>query len=113
MATDRSTRALPPDKPPLHGARRAWRHRRSLSLTPTEAKHLRETLHKLALAYGGAAKLAGKLGVASRTLTHPSPGLAVAGWRVTRMPVEMALTGKLDIACLCLLCGATPGGGAS
>jgi len=110
MASERSTRPRPPDKPHTPpGAKR----RRSLSLTHPEAKHLREPLHKLAPAYGGAAKLAGKLGVASRTLTHPSPGLAVALWRVTGMSVEMALRGKLDIAGRCPLCGTTPGGGAS
>jgi hypothetical protein len=71
----------------------------SLSLTADEARHLRASIRNIARTkYGTLRKLAAALGVVPRVLTHrrpPDPGLAVALWRVTGVPVEELLTGKL------------------
>jgi hypothetical protein len=80
------------------------RHRRgvpaaSLSLTQDEARHLRASIRNVARQhYGTLSKLAAALGVKPNTLTdrrHPCPGLAIAVARVTGIPVEALLSGKL------------------
>jgi hypothetical protein len=71
----------------------------SLSLTPDEARCLRASVRGIARTrYGTLAKLAGALGVVPGILTRkriPSPGLAVAVWRLTGIPVETLLSAKL------------------
>ena len=71
----------------------------SLSLTAEEARHLRAATRNIARArYGTLRKLADALGIVPSILTrkrHPSPALAVALWRLTGVPVEELLRGKL------------------
>jgi hypothetical protein len=80
------------------------RHRRgipaaSLSLTAEEARHLRASIRNVARArYGTLAALARALGVHPGVLTRQrrqTPALAVALWRLTAVPVEVLLSGKL------------------
>ena len=70
-----------------------------LSLTREEARHLRASARNIARThYGTLAALARALGVVPVVLTrrkHPGAGLAVALWRLTGIPVEAMLTGKL------------------
>jgi hypothetical protein len=70
----------------------------ALSLTEDEVRHLRAATRNIARSYGGLAGLARALGVHPGILTRkrrPSPGLAVALARLTRIPVETLLSGKL------------------
>ena len=71
----------------------------SLSLTVEEARHLRAATRNIARQhFGTLRKLAAALGIDPNVLTrkkHPSPGLAVAIWRLTGTPVEELLRGKL------------------
>ena len=71
----------------------------SLSLTAEEARHLRASIRNVArVHFGPLAALARALGVPPGTLTrkrHPSAALAVALWRLTGIPVEVLLSGKL------------------
>jgi hypothetical protein len=69
----------------------------SLSLTPDEARHLRASIRNLARArYGSLVKLGAALGINEATFRRKgSPALAVAIWRVTGVPVEELLRGKL------------------
>jgi len=73
----------------------------SLSLTREEAQHLRASIRNLArVRYGTLRKLGAALGVHPNVLTrsrHQSAALAVAVWRLTGIPVEVLLTGKLAV----------------
>jgi hypothetical protein len=64
----------------------------ALSLTDEEVRALRSATRGIVRArYGTLAKLAAALGMAPGVLTRkkrPSPGLAVALWRLTGIPVE-------------------------
>lgn len=70
----------------------------ALSLTPDEVRHLRASIRNIARSFGSIAGLARSLGVEPAILTRkkrPSPALAVALWRLTGIPVETLLSGKL------------------
>ncbi len=84
--------------PPARGRRRAAP---ALSLTPEEVRHLRASARNIARTFGSIAALARALGVAPGVLTRkgrPGAGLAVALGRLTRIPVETLLSGKLAVA---------------
>ena len=72
------------------------------SLTADEARHLRAATRNIArVRYGTSSKLADALGVDPSILTRkraPTPGLAVALWRLTGTPVEELLSAKLAAA---------------
>ncbi len=72
-----------------------------LSLSSEEAKHLRAAIRGLAKTrYANLVALALALGVTPRMLYRrgrPHPGLAVAVWRLTAIPLDVLLTGKLTI----------------
>lgn len=73
-----------------------------LSLSPDEAKHLRAAIRGLARTrYASLAALARALGVhanvLSRSARRPHPGLAVAVWRLTGIPLDVLLTCKLAV----------------
>ena len=74
---------------------------RALSLTPDEVRHLRASIRNVArVRYGTLRALADALGVHPVSLTRrkrPSAALAVAVWRLTGIPVEALLTGKLAV----------------
>ena len=74
---------------------------RALSLTDDEARHLRASIRNVArVRYGTLSALARALEVAPAILTRrrrPSAALAVALWRLTGIPVEALLTGKLAV----------------
>ena len=79
-------------------ARRKGRPSPALSLTPDEARHLRAACRNVARTFGSLRTLGAALGVEPAILTrkkHPSPGLAVALWRLTGTPLDVLLTGKL------------------
>ena len=71
----------------------------SLSLTSDEARHVRASIRNIARTrFGTFAAMARALGVVPDILTHrrpPSPGLVIALWRLTGVPVEELLTGSL------------------
>jgi hypothetical protein len=91
----------------LPAGRRRGRPSPALSLTDEESRHLRAAIRGLAKTrYASLAALARELRVDPRVLTlrsRPSPGLAVAVWRLTKIPMEDLLCGKL---------AAMPSGGA-
>ena len=71
----------------------------SLSLSVEEARHLRAACRNVARTFGSFRKLGRALGIDPSILTHkrhPSPGLAVALWRLTGTPIDVLLTGKLS-----------------
>jgi hypothetical protein len=71
---------------------------RSLSLSPDEARHLRAACRNVARTFGSLTKLGRALGIEPAILTrkkHPSPGLAVALWRLTGTPMDVLLHGPL------------------
>jgi hypothetical protein len=82
-------------------ARRKHSPSPSLFLTADESRHLRASIRNIARTrYGSLTKLAAALEVNPQILTrkrHPHPGLAVALWRVTGVPVETLLRGGLAI----------------
>lgn len=73
----------------------------ALSLTSDEVRHLRASIRGLAKTrYASLAALARALGVDPGILTRrrrPSPALAVAVWRLTGIPVEVLLSGRLAV----------------
>jgi hypothetical protein len=73
----------------------------SLCLTTDEARHLRASIRNIARArYASLAAMARELGIGPGVLTRkkrPSPALAVALWRLTGIPVEVLLSGKLVV----------------
>lgn len=84
------------DQEPPTRRRGSWSP--ALSLTDAEARHLRAALRNIARSYGGLAALARALNVSPDSLWRKgrlSPGLAVALWRLTRIPVETLLCGTL------------------
>jgi hypothetical protein len=86
----------PPDTAPK---RRSGARSRALSLTPDEIRHLAAAVRAVARSYGGKAGLARVLGVDPGILNpgrrHPHAGLAVALWRLSGMPLDVILRGKL------------------
>jgi hypothetical protein len=74
----------------------------SLFLTPDEARHLRAATRNIArVRFGSLTKLAAALGVNPQILTRkraPTPGLAVALWRLTGTTVEELLRPQLVAA---------------
>ncbi len=83
---------------PPKGRRR--RNAPALSLTAEEARHLRTSTRNIARTYGSLAALARALGVTPVTLTRkgsPGAALAVALARLTRIPVETLISGKLAV----------------
>jgi hypothetical protein len=73
----------------------------SLFLTADESRHLRASIKNLARTrYGSLVKLARALDINPSILTRkqaPSPGLAVALWRLTGTPLDELLRGGLAI----------------
>jgi hypothetical protein len=89
----------PPDAAPAK-RRRNGVPSRVLSLTPEEIRHLFAAVTAVARTFpGGKSGLARALGLDRSTLNpgrkHPGPGLAVALWRLTGMPLDVILSGKL------------------
>jgi hypothetical protein len=82
-------------------ARRKHHPSPCLFLTDDETRHLRASIRNIARTrYGSLVKLARALDINPSILTRkqaPSPGLAVALWRLTGVPVETLLRGGLAI----------------
>lgn len=73
-----------------------------LSLSAEESRHLRAAIRGLVKTrYASLGALARELGVDTGILSYRrrrlSPGLAVAVWRLTGVPVEVLLSGKLAV----------------
>lgn len=92
-------RVLPPPGTPDPARRRG--RSGALSLTADEARHLRASIRNIArVRYGTLAALADAMKVHRTVLTrrrNQGPGLAVAVWRLTGIPVETLLTGGLAV----------------
>jgi hypothetical protein len=92
-------RLLPPPgsgEPP----KRRGKPSRALSLTDDEVRHLHAAIEGVARSYpGGKAGLARALGCVPAILSpgrkHPGPAVAVALWRLTGLPLDVILRGKL------------------
>jgi hypothetical protein len=85
----------PPGEAPAPPARRhKGNPSPALSLSDDEVKHLRAATRNIARTFGSIRALARALGVDPGMLTRkkrPGPGLAVALWRLTGIPVETLL----------------------
>ena len=85
----------PPGETPAPERRRRGARSASFSLTDGEVRALRATVRGLARTrFGTLRKLAAALGVTPGMLSskrRPSPGLAVALWRATGMPLDALL----------------------
>jgi hypothetical protein len=93
-------RLVPPPGEGPPGRRKGGPRAASLSLTSDEVRHLRAAVTAVARSYGGKAGLARALGCDPGILSPgrrklPHPGLAVALWRLTGLPLDVILRGKL------------------
>ena len=84
----------PGEKPP-----RAPHRAHALSLTDEEARHLRAAIRGLARTrYANLVAIGRELGVHPQILgrkRRPSAALAIAIWRLTGIPLDVLLTGKI------------------
>ena|SRR6185437_15941255 len=86
-----------------------------LSLTSEETRHLRTAIRGLAKTFGSVQALADAIGVKPGTLVPSrqlSAGIALAISRVTKVSVDVLLSGRLTDAGVCPACGAKRGGAA-
>ena len=92
-------RLLPPPGEGPAGRRKGGRQCPALRLTPDEVRHLSAAVRAVARSYGGKAGLARVLGCDPGTLNpgrkHPGAALAVALWRLSGLPLDVILRGKL------------------
>lgn len=90
-------RLVPP--PGSATPRRRGAPSRALSLTDDEVRHLRAAIRNLGQSYGSTQKLAAALGLCHSALSvrraRLSPAVAVALWRLTGVPLDVLLRGKL------------------
>jgi len=94
------------------------RHRPAfaLSLTDTEARHVRVAIRNVARTFGSLRKLAAAIGARPNTFSkkhRPSAGLALAVARVAGISLDGMLRGTVQLADRCPACGAKREGGAS
>jgi hypothetical protein len=91
-------RLVPPPGTPSPNGRRGCPSP-ALSLTDDEDRHLRASIRNIARSYGSTQQLARALGLCHSALSvrrkRLSAAVAVALWRLTGVPLDVLLRGKL------------------